>query len=108
MAMTRVHQLADLGQAMWLDHLTRSLVTSGQRKAYVDMGLRGLTSNPAIFEEAIAGGGGNYDDDLRAGMARGQTVEEIFEAMAVKDIQPYESLMGTLATRKSRLRWRGG
>jgi len=54
-AMTKLHQLADLGQAIWLDYIRRSFITSGDLQSLIDEGLRGVTSNPTIFEKAMAG-----------------------------------------------------
>ena len=49
-------QLKDLGQSVWLDYIRRDLITSGELKRLIaEDGLRGMTSNPAIFEKAIAG-----------------------------------------------------
>jgi len=53
-AMTKLHQLADLGQAIWLDYIRRSFITSGDLQALIDEGLRGVTSNPTLFEKAMA------------------------------------------------------
>ena len=61
--MTKLHELAELGQAIWLDYISRSLIGSGELQELVDQGLRGVTSNPSIFEKAIAGTG-DYDEDL--------------------------------------------
>ncbi len=44
--MTKLHELADLGQAIWLDYIRRSFITSGDLQALVDQGVRGVTSNP--------------------------------------------------------------
>ena len=53
--MTKLHELANLGQSIWLDYMGRSFIASGKLKKLVDKGLRGVTSNPTIFEKAIAG-----------------------------------------------------
>jgi transaldolase/transaldolase/glucose-6-phosphate isomerase len=84
--MSKLQQLADLGQAVWLDFIRRSLITSGQLQALVDEGLRGMTSNPTIFEKAIVGSD-DYDADLERLALVGGTVEEIYEALAMTDIQ---------------------
>ena len=49
--MSKLHELADLGQAIWLDYIRRSFITSGDLQALVDQGVRGVTSNPSIFEK---------------------------------------------------------
>ncbi len=53
--MTKLHELHDRGQAIWLDYVRRSFITSGELEDLVAQGLRGVTSNPSIFEKAIAG-----------------------------------------------------
>ncbi|MGD1993279.1 MAG: bifunctional transaldolase/phosoglucose isomerase [Anaerolineae bacterium] len=84
--MTKMHQLAELGQAIWLDYIRRSLMTSGSLQDLVGKGLRGLTSNPSIFEKAIAGSD-DYDDQLRRLSAHCDSPEQIYEAVAIEDIQ---------------------
>ena len=81
--------LADLqhfGQSVWFDFIRRSLITSGELASLVAQGVRGVTSNPAIFEKAIAGSP-DYDDEIRALAKTGLSVEAIYETLAVKDIQ---------------------
>ena len=70
--MTKLHELANLVQSIWLDYIRRSFVTSGELQAWIDKGLRGVTSNPSIFEKAIAGSA-DYDDDLRKGIDKGKS-----------------------------------
>ena len=62
--MTKLHELASLGQAIWLDYVRRSFIASGELQALINDGLTGITSNPTIFEKAIAGST-DYDDALR-------------------------------------------
>jgi transaldolase / glucose-6-phosphate isomerase len=86
--MNPLKSLADHGQAVWLDFLSRGFVAKGGLKKLADDdGLRGVTSNPAIFEQAI-GHSDEYDSAI-AGMlqAGDQSVGEIFERLAVEDIQ---------------------
>jgi transaldolase/glucose-6-phosphate isomerase len=84
--MTVLDQLADLGQAVWLDFIRRSLITSGRLQELVDEGLRGMTSNPTIFDRAI-GGSDDYDEKMRRLIYEGASVEEIYEALVMEDIQ---------------------
>jgi len=80
-------ELQSLRQSFWLDYIRRSLITSGDLQRLIDQdGLRGMTSNPTIFEKAISSGD-EYDDDLRKWASLGKPNEEIFENLAVKDIQ---------------------
>ena len=68
-----LRQVAILGQSIWLDYIRRGLVTSGELRRLIDKdGLRGMTSNPSIFEEAIVGSH-DYDDDVRAQWAAVKT-----------------------------------
>ena len=83
--MAKLHTLARIGQAIWFDYIRRSLITSGEMQSLIDQGVRGVTSNPTIFEKAIAGSS-DYDDDLRALVREGASVEEIYERLALTDI----------------------
>ncbi len=75
----------DLGQSLWLDYISRELMDSGGLERHVAEGLRGMTSNPTIFEKAIAGSG-DYDDDIRKGIATKSSASEVFENLAVADV----------------------
>ena len=86
MSKTKLHELAELGQAMWLDYIRRSMIDSGRLGEYVEMGLRGLTSNPSIFEKAIAGSD-DYDEQIKELAAQDKSAKEIFEILSVDDIQ---------------------
>jgi transaldolase/transaldolase/glucose-6-phosphate isomerase len=80
-------RLSQLGQSLWYDFITRDLVTSGQLgRLIADDGLRGMTSNPTIFEKAIAGSR-LYDEDIRRLSDQGRSAGEIFEAVAVADVR---------------------
>ena len=83
--MAKLHTLARIGQAIWFDYIRRSLITSGEMQSLIDQGVRGVTSNPTIFEKAIAGSS-DYDDDLEALVREGASVEEIYERLALTDI----------------------
>jgi transaldolase len=83
--MARLEELADLGQSIWYDYIRRFFLTRGELKKLVEMGLRGVTSNPAIFEKAIAGSA-DYDDALLQSGLTEKSPEEIYEALAVEDI----------------------
>ena len=86
MSETPLHELHAHGQSVWLDYLSRDLVESGELARLVaEEGVRGMTSNPTIFQDAIKGSD-TYDDDIRRLGAQGLTSEEMFEAIAVDDI----------------------
>ncbi|HEX3586696.1 MAG TPA: transaldolase [Candidatus Angelobacter sp.] len=80
-------ELQKFGQSVWLDYIRRDLITSGELKRLIDNdGLRGMTSNPSIFEKAIAGSN-DYAGFLNQLIAQGLGAGDIFERIAVRDIQ---------------------
>lgn len=80
-------QLGQLGQSPWYDFITRDLMRSGGLAGLIaDRGLRGMTSNPTIFEKAIAGSA-DYDNDIGRLTSEGRSPDEIFEALAVDDVR---------------------
>jgi transaldolase len=90
--MNATRQLHDLGQSIWLDNITRTLLRNGTLARYIaDLSVTGLTSNPTIFEHAI-GGGTSYDARIRAlaaagGSAKGEGAnEELFYELALEDL----------------------
>jgi transaldolase len=84
--MTKLHELAQLGQAIWFDYIQRSILSTGELKNLVDQGVRGVTSNPSIFEKAIAGSF-DYDEDMVSLVDHGKSVVEIYETLAMEDIR---------------------
>ena len=79
-------QLHELGQSIWLDNITREMLDSGQLATYIDeYSVTGLTSNPSIFDKAIASGG--YDDAIRAKAAAGIERESLFFELAIEDLR---------------------
>ena len=83
----RLAALTEAGVSVWLDQIRRTLITEGELQRLVDeYSLRGVTSNPAIFEKAILGSD-DYDDDLRELSAENLSASEIFERLAIKDVQ---------------------
>ena len=84
--MGKLHELHRLGQSIWLDYIRRSFTRGGDLGRLVDRGLRGVTSNPTIFEKAISGGD-DYDDELRVVMESTTDAETIYEHLATTDIR---------------------
>jgi transaldolase len=79
--------LAALGQSLWLDYIRRDLMAGGElRRLIAEDGLRGMTSNPAIFEKAIVESH-DYDDDIRALALAGQDAKSIYEALSQRDVR---------------------
>ncbi|AFZ14432.1 transaldolase [Crinalium epipsammum PCC 9333] len=75
------------GQSIWMDNLTRDLIKSGELKSLIESrGLRGITSNPSIFEKAIVGNA-TYDADIEAGINAKKSVQEIYESLVFEDIR---------------------
>lgn len=82
-----VKQLETLGQSIWLDYIRRELIVGGGlRRLIEEDGLRGMTSNPSIFEKAITESH-DYDEDIRGMAAEGKTAQEIYEALSQHDVQ---------------------
>jgi transaldolase len=80
-------EIQDFGQSIWMDNLSRDLIESGELKAMItSRGIRGITSNPAIFEKAIAGNA-TYDQDIQAGIQAGNSVMDIYESLVFDDIR---------------------
>ncbi len=85
--MNRLQQLTQNGQAIWLDYIRRSFVTDGElRKLIAEDSLTGVTSNPAIFEEAITRGT-DYDDFIRQAAKQGESAEDTYGRIVVADVQ---------------------
>ena len=81
------------GQSIWLDYIRRNLITSGELKRLIDEdGLRGMTSNPSIFEKAIAGST-DYADILQELLQKNLPSGDIYEKIAVRDIQDAADLL---------------
>jgi transaldolase len=79
--------LGTLGQSLWLDYIRRDLITSGQlRRLMEEDGLRGMTSNPSIFEKAIVDSH-EYAEDIRTLALEGKEVNAIYEALSQRDVQ---------------------
>jgi len=86
-AQNRLAALLEEGQSVWLDFITRDLVRSGELGRMIEQdGLRGMTSNPTIFQKAISEGD-DYDAQIGELVGQGQPAAAIFEAVAIKDIQ---------------------
>jgi transaldolase/glucose-6-phosphate isomerase len=83
----RLRKLTEAGVSVWLDQIRRGMIESGELQRLVDeSSLRGVTSNPAIFEKAILGST-DYDDQLKELAGEGKGPRDIYEAIAIKDVQ---------------------
>jgi len=90
--MTKLHELTQLGQSIWYDNIRRALIDSGELQQLLDDGVRGVTSNPSIFEKAI-GGSADYDEAIKALADSDKTAEQIYEALAFDDIRRTADLL---------------
>jgi transaldolase len=87
MSASPLKKLTTFGQSIWLDYIRRDLITSGQLRRLIEKDcLQGMTSNPAIFEKAIADSH-EYDADIRAMALEGKGVKAIYEALSQRDVQ---------------------
>src|SRR6202162_1399950 len=82
----QLKQLAAAGQSIGLDNIRRSMFASGELRRLIDAGLRGMTSNPTIFEKAIDSGT-DYDEQLRSLAGANLDPNATFEALAIDDIR---------------------
>jgi transaldolase len=81
-----LEKLRDSGQSIWLDNITRELLTSGTLARYIEeLSVTGLTSNPTIFERAISGST-DYDDAIKIRLGRHLSPEELFFELAIEDL----------------------
>jgi transaldolase len=87
MTTNAIRDLLTEGQSVWQDDISRDMLNSGALKQRIDeVGIRGVTSNPSIFQKAIASGHA-YDEDIKRLLGDNLAVEEVFQSLAVKDIQ---------------------
>ncbi|HEY69042.1 MAG TPA: bifunctional transaldolase/phosoglucose isomerase [Anaerolineae bacterium] len=85
-AVKKLQELSNLGQSIWYDNIRRALLVSGGLQRLIDDGVTGVTSNPSIFKNAIAGST-DYDHAIHELVDQGLGVEEIYEALVLEDIQ---------------------
>lgn len=86
MAKSKMQELDECGQSIWLDYIDRPLLETGKLTSMIEDGLRGMTSNPSIFNNAI-GSSTDYDEKIRELKSAGKTIFEIYDALTIKDIQ---------------------
>jgi transaldolase len=87
MARSRLHQLSELGQSVWIDYLSRDLLRTGELAQMMEEdAVVGVTSNPTIFQKAISHGDA-YDEQLREVLETEDDAKEVFVKLAVKDVQ---------------------
>jgi transaldolase len=85
--MKATQKLHDMGQSLWLDNITRGLLTGGTLRRYIqEFSITGLTSNPTIFDHAIKNSH-DYDDAIRQKLQEGKSGEALFFELALEDLQ---------------------
>jgi transaldolase len=91
--------IADAGQSLWLDNITRTMLDDGTLARYIaELSITGLTSNPTIYDKAI-GGSRAYDADIRAGVERGAPAEDAFFSLALDDLRRAADLLRSVHER---------
>ncbi|MEX2444009.1 MAG: bifunctional transaldolase/phosoglucose isomerase [Alkalispirochaeta sp.] len=90
--MTKAQELHTIEHSVWIDYMRRQFVEGGGLQTMIQNGVRGVTSNPTIFEKAIAGSS-DYDADMQKLVAAGTSTSEIYEKLAIKDIQGAADLL---------------
>jgi transaldolase len=97
--MKATQKLHALGQSLWLDNITRDLLTSGTLQRYIDeLSITGLTSNPTIFDHAVAHSH-SYDDEIKRLVAMGKSGEALFFELAVADLTKAADLFAPIYQR---------
>ncbi len=86
MSDSTVEQLAGFGQSVWFDNISRSLIESGRLQEMIALGVRGVTSNPTIFDNAISDSS-DYDEKIRELHKGGKSTFEIYDDLTIRDIQ---------------------
>ncbi len=81
-----IRKLNESGQSVWLDYISRSLLETGKLNSMIDEGLRGMTSNPTIFDKSISNSA-DYDDIISSCNKAATTIFDIYDALTVRDIQ---------------------
>jgi transaldolase len=96
--MKPTQQLHELGQSLWLDNITRALLTTGTLQRYiVELSVSGLTSNPTIFDNAFRTGN-DYDAAIKQGLATGRSGEDLFFDLALQDLTAAADLFEPIHT----------
>lgn len=86
MTKTTIERLAEAGQSAWLDNINRSMIETGELERLIGLGLRGMTSNPAIFDKSIRLSS-DYDKDIEGLCNKGKSIFDIYDDLTVRDVQ---------------------
>lgn len=102
MAKTAIQKLGEFGQSAWFDNISRSLIESGELKEMIAKGIRGMTSNPTIFDNAISKSN-SYDEAIAELVRAGKSTFEIYDDLTIRDIQDAADLFRPLYDRTNGL-----
>jgi transaldolase len=86
MSNSTIERLAEFGQSVWLDNISRAIIESGRLQDMIALGVRGVTSNPTIFDKAISDSS-DYDEKIKELHKQGKSTFEIYDDLTVRDIQ---------------------
>lgn len=89
---TPIHDVNNLGQSIWLDYISRELLSSGGLKDWISKGVTGVTTNPSIFENAIAKTS-DYDEEIASLSKSGHKVSEIYEKLTLQEVSTAADIM---------------
>ena len=89
---TVLHDVFDLGQSAWLDYISRDLIASGGLAEWIEKGVVGVTTNPSIFENAIAKTS-DYDKEIASLAAKGQSASDIYETLTLQEVGAAADIM---------------
>ncbi|MBQ9389386.1 MAG: transaldolase [Synergistaceae bacterium] len=90
--MTAIHEAFHMGQSIWLDYINKELVSSGGLQEWINLGVTGVTTNPSIFENAIAKTS-DYDGEIKSLSSSGKSTAEIYEALTVQEVGAAADIM---------------
>jgi transaldolase len=86
MASNTIQELNEFGQSAWLDNINRAMIDSGKLSGWIDVGLRGMTSNPSIFDKAICKSS-DYDGEIAKLKGTGKSAFEVYDHLTIRDIR---------------------
>jgi len=98
----RIHELSAIGQSIWCDNISRSMIDGGDLQRLIEQGIVGVTSNPTIFMNAITSGG-DYDDAIARCRESAQDIMNVYEALVLPDIADAADLLRPVYDRTDRL-----
>jgi len=92
---TKIEELAELGQSIWLDNINRAMIEDGRLKQQISTGLRGMTSNPSIFDKSISSSS-DYDGVIKELAGKSFSTFEIYDELTIRDVQDAADMFRTV------------